>query len=200
MHNGAISDAQAQRFKQLAWPLMPMVLRTAQYLTRHNQQGEDLAQATMIKAMRAIDTYQDDTNLKAWLLTILRRTHIDQLRAQRNKPAQVSVSSEVLELAADNPQDSTGQFDEQWTEPEALMSRFEDDAVIQAMGELPEDIRWTLLLVDVEQLEHAEVAIILNVALGTIKSRTHRGRSMLRDRLHQLAVQRGWVSTRESLA
>ena len=200
MRNGPISQAQAQRFKQLVWPLMPMVLRTAQYLTRHSQQAEDLAQETMVKAMRGIDSYQDDTNLKAWLMTILRRTHIDQLRVGRNRPDEVSVASDVLEVTVPDSSKATGELDEQWEEPEALMGRFEDDAIIKALGELPEDIRWTLLLVDVEKMEQVEVAAILNVAVGTIKSRTHRGRSMLRDRhrLYQLALQRGWVAARES--
>lgn len=199
MRNGPISQAQAQRFKQLVWPLMPMVLRTAQYLTRHSQQAEDLAQETMVKAMRGIDSYQDDTNLKAWLMTILRRTHIDQMRVGRNRPDEVSVASDVLEVTVVDTPVVSGDLDEQWDEPEALMGRFEDGAIIQALGALPEDIRWTLLLVDVEQLEHAEVAMILNVAVGTIKSRTHRGRSMLRDRLYDMALQRGWVADKESM-
>lgn len=199
MSPGPLTHAQAERFKRLVWPLMADVLRAAQVLTRSGSDADDLAQETMIKAMRAIDTYEDGTNTKAWLLTILRNAHIDRLRGERARPTAVS-----LEAAAYDPPDHAahahhepGAFDEQWPDPHVLMNRFDDEAVIEALHELPEDIRWTLLLVDVEQLDHQEAAKLLNVAVGTVKSRTHRGRTMLRDRLYQLAVQRGWVSANE---
>jgi len=188
-----VSDDQAGRFKRLAWPEMAVVLRTAQCLTRREAEAEDLAQETMVKAMRAIDTYQDGTNIRAWLLTILRRTHIDRLRAHRPRPAEVPLDETMLE-SADDRSASAGAFDEQWNEPEQLMSRFDDEAVVEALRQLPEDIRWTLLLVDVERMEHAAAADVLGVAVGTIKSRAHRGRAMLRDHLHHLAVRRGWVT------
>ena len=75
-----------------------------------------------------------------------------------------------------------------------LIEQFEDDAVIDALRSLPQDIRWTLMLVDVEQLDQTQAAELLGVPLGTIKSRTHRGRRMLRDRLHERAGQRGWIA------
>lgn len=192
MIDDPINEAQVERFKRLAWPEMAVVLRTAQCLTRRQAEAEDLAQETMLKAMRAIDTYQDGTNIRAWLLTILRRTHIDRLRAGRPRPTELSLDETMIE----SPDDTTppaGEFDQQWTEPEQLMNRFEDEAVAEALRSLPEHIRWTLLLVDVEQMDQAEAAKALGVAVGTIKSRAHRGRAMLRDHLHQLAVQRGWV-------
>jgi RNA polymerase sigma-70 factor (ECF subfamily) len=191
-----ISDAQAERFKRLAWPEMAVVLRTARCLRRREAEAEDLAQETMTKAMRAMDTYQDATNIRAWLLTILRRTHIDRLRAQKRRPTEMPLD-ETMVQSADDATDPAGEFDEQWTEPEQLINRFEDEAVAEALRELPENIRWTLLLVDVEQIEQADAAEVLGVAVGTIKSRAHRGRAMLRDRLHRLAVQRGWVSESE---
>jgi RNA polymerase sigma-70 factor (ECF subfamily) len=201
MSAGPINNAQAERFRRLAWPLMPVVLRTAQCLTRRADRAEDLAQDTMVKAMRAIDSYQDDTDMKAWLLTILRRTHIDELRVTRNRPLALSLDAENVDLpalpGADNGDPDVGRFDEQWDEPEELMNRFDDEAVVEALRALPEDIRWTLLLVDVEQMEQAEAAKVLGVAVGTIKSRTHRGRAMLRDRLYETAIQRGWVCAKE---
>lgn len=199
MSPGTIVAAQADRFKRLAWPLMPVVVRTAQCLTRNAEQADDLAQETMIKAMRAIDSYQSGSNMKAWLLTILRRTHIDWLRVSRNRPLQLSLDEGGVDVE-DERNLTAGQFDEHWEEPEDLMGRFEDEVVIEAMQEIPEDIRWTLLLVDVEQMEHAEAANTLDVAVGTVKSRTHRGRAMLRDRLYQRAVQRGWLETKEQSA
>jgi len=188
-----ISQAAAQRFKRLAWPEMAVVLRTAQCLTHHQAEAEDLAQETMLKAMHAIDTYQDGTNIRAWLLTILRRTHIDRLRARRTRPAECPIDETRIE-APDDATATVGRFDPQWTEPEQLINRFEDQAVADALRQLPRDIRWTLLLVDVEQMEQADAARVLGVAVGTIKSRAHRGRAMLRDLLHQHAARRGWVT------
>ncbi|NOG53135.1 MAG: sigma-70 family RNA polymerase sigma factor [Planctomycetes bacterium] len=189
-----VTQAQARRFRQLAWPMLPLVVRTAQCLTRQADRAEDLAQETMIKAMRAIDTFQDGTDMKAWLLTILRRVHIDHLRSQRNRPAQVSLSR--IELS-DDSDDARGEFDEHWEHPEELMSRFQNEQVIEALHSLPDAIRWTLLLVDVEQLDVSSAAAVLEVPDGTIKSRAHRGRAMLRDRLYALACHRGWVAAPE---
>lgn len=187
---------QADRFKRLAWPLMPVVVRTAQCLTRNAEQADDLAQETMIKAMRAMESFQSGSNMKAWLLTILRRTHIDWLRVSQNRPLQLSLNEGGVDL--EDPADViAGEFDDQWDEPEELMARFEDEEVVSALQDIPDDIRWTLLLVDVEQMEHAAAATTLDVAVGTIKSRTHRGRAMLRDRLYQRAANRGWVDTKE---
>lgn len=192
MTDQPLSEAQAERFKRLAWPEMAVVLRTAQCLTRREAEAEDLAQETMLKAMRAIDTYQDGTRIRAWLLTILRRTHIDRLRARRPRPTELPFEETMIE-SADTSTQTAGEFDEQWTDPEQLINRFEDEAVADALRELPDDIRWTLLLVDVERMEQADAAQVLDVAVGTIKSRAHRGRAMLRDHLHPLAVRRGWV-------
>ncbi len=197
---GPINNAQSERFRRLAWPLMPVVLRTAQCLTGRAGHAEDLTQDTMVKAMRAIDSYRDGTDMKAWLLTILRRTHIDELRVERNRPRKLSLDAEGVDLPGEPGTSEIpggGRFDEQWDEPEELMDRFEDDTVVEALRSLPDDIRWTLLLIDVEQMEQAEAAKVLGVAVGTIKSRTHRGRAMLRDRLYETAVRRGWVCTKE---
>lgn len=176
--------------------MLPVVLRTAQCLVGHRGHAEDLAQETMIKAMRAIDSFKDGTNLKAWLLTILRRTHIDQLRSTRNRPLQLSLDVNGIDLlAAAIPVAEVPMSP--WDDPEQLMNHFNDQSIIDAMGLLSDEIRWTLLLVDVEQMEQAEAAEILEVAVGTIKSRTHRGRALLRELLHDVAVQRGWLRAKE---
>lgn len=187
-----ITADQADRFRRLAWPQLATVVRTAQCLARHDAEADDLAQETMLKAMRAIDAYTDGTDIRAWLLTILRRTHIDRLRARRPRPTEVSLDETMIEPSPDAA-DAAGEFDARWDDPESLMSRFEDEAVVEALRDLPDEMRWTLLLVDVEQMDHADAAAVLGVAVGTIKSRAHRGRAMLRDRLHRLAVRRGWA-------
>lgn len=182
---------QRDRFMRLAWPQRVVLLRTARYLTRRDDEAEELVQETLIKAMNAIDTFKEGTDIKAWLMTILRRTQIDRIRAAGRRPDAVSLDAQPSSdmIGDDAP---AGIHDEQWDEPEQLLQRFEDQAIIDALKTLPDAIRWTLLLVDIEQMEMADAAGVLDVPIGTIKSRAHRGRGMLRDRLHDIARQRGW--------
>ncbi len=181
------SENQMDRFRRIAWPQLAALLRTAGYLTRDPNSAEDLVQETMIRAMNHMATFREGTDIKAWLMTILRRTHIDLYRANRKHERTVSLDSANLlqiELKHDQPE---GDLDDRWDRPDDLMQRFEDQALILALKTLPEDMRWALLLVDVEQLELNEAAEVLEVPTGTIKSRVHRGRAMLRDRLYDHA-------------
>ncbi len=175
------------RFRRLAWPQLATLLRAAGYLTRDPNAADDLVQETMIRAMKNMDSFQEGTDIKAWLMTILRRTHIDLYRANRKHEGTVSLDAASLlqiELKRDQPE---GGFDDQWDQPDDLMQRFEDHTLILALKTLPEEMRWALLLVDVEQMELAEAGEVLGVPTGTIKSRLHRGRAILRDRLHSHA-------------
>jgi RNA polymerase sigma-70 factor (ECF subfamily) len=193
MTRDRLDPRQRERFERLAWPWLDTVLRTARYLTRSDDVAEDLAQETMLKAMKAIDRFQDGTDMKAWLMTILRRTHIDRIRTEQRRADDVSLDADPS-LGPSSGDDPVGVFDEHWDEPQQLLGRFEDQTIIDALKKLPEAIRWTLLLVDVEQMEQSDAARILEVPIGTIKSRAYRGRRMLRDELYQLAQQRGWVN------
>ena len=193
MAEDKLTDNQTEKARQIIWPLLPVLLRTARYLTGNAQEAEDLAQETVLKAMGAIDRFTLGTNAKAWLLTILRRLHIDSLRMSQRRVRTVSIDSESgVEPACPAGQDA-GQFDGQWDQPEMILEGFEDAEVIAALKALPEEIRWTLLLVDVENMDHQQAAKVLDVPEGTIKSRAFRGRGMLRDRLFHLAKQRGLV-------
>ncbi|MGE5609237.1 MAG: sigma-70 family RNA polymerase sigma factor [Bacillota bacterium] len=174
-----------KRFYSLVWPHLATVLRTAQFLTGNSAEAEDIAQVTMMKAFKSIDSLQDGTDTKAWLMTILRNTRIDHLRSTASSARNVS-----LEQLAVEPMDSStdaGADAETWQNPEQVLQAFSDQQVIDALLELPEEIRWTLLLVDVEQMDHKDAAKILDVPVGTVKSRTHRGRAMLREFLLPVA-------------
>lgn len=180
-------------FYRDVWPYLPAILRAAQFLTRNVAQAEDLAQETMLKAFRSIDRFKPGTDMKAWLMTILRNTRIDALRTAR-RPATLSLDDvdDVAEPAAPPNQQA-------WQHPEEVLQAFSDEQVISALKRLPEDIRWTLMLVDVEQLDHSEAAMVLDVPLGTIKSRAHRGRAMLRQLLDPLARELRLVSTENKI-
>lgn len=180
-----------ERFYTLIWPHAAAVLRTAQFLTRHSAEAEDLAQETLLKAFRALPRLTEQKNIKAWLMTILRNTRIDRLRS----PTAAKLAS-LENMTQDPPAgDSEAQpLDPAGMKPRELMEQFGDREIIEAMKDLPEDIRWTLMLVDVEGIDHADAAEILGIPVGTVKSRVHRGHRMLHDALLPLARDRHLVS------
>lgn len=166
-----------------------MVLRLALILTGRAHEADDLAQDTLLKAYRAVGRFREGTNVRAWLVTILRNARMDRLRAGRAGGKEVSLE----ELSAE-PADGSRAAVQQWMHPREILEAFSDQQIIDVLKQLPEEIRWTLLLVDVEGLELREAAKVLEVPVGTVKSRTHRGRRMVREVLvaeRQSAERRG---------
>lgn len=164
------------RFYELVWPHRDAVLRTAQCLTHGAADAEDLAQETMIKAFRAINSLRDDSKVKPWLMTTLRHVRMDHLRARRDE---VSLDQLEIEPERDDATSQGGIVDFS-RDPEEVLNSFSDEEVIRALRDIPKEIRWTLLLVDVEGLDQGDAAQVLDVPVGTVKSRLHRGRGMLR--------------------
>lgn len=179
-------DATA-KFHDFIWPHRAAVLRVARILTGDDEaEADDLAQETMLKAYSGINGFSDGSDAKAWLMTILRRTRIDRIRASRPTAGQVSLDAMESEPPGRFDADALDQG-ELWANPETVLNGFSDQQVIDALKNLPEEIRLTLLLVDVEGLDHQDAARILDVPVGTIKSRAHRGRGMLREVLLPVA-------------
>jgi len=183
------SGDATERFYRLVWPQRAAMLRLARILVRDPAEADELAQDALIKAFGAIDGFRQGTNVRAWLTTILRNARIDRLRAAGAHPT-LSLDELPYEPAQ---RAAAAAGDVEWHEPEAILHSFSDQQIIDALGRLPEEIRWTLLLVDVEGLDQAEAARILEVPVGTIKSRAHRGRAMLREVLLPAARERGLI-------
>lgn len=177
----------SERFHRLFWPLRDVVLRAALVLSRDASEADDLAQETMLKAYRQAHQFTDGTDARAWLLAILRNARIDRLRSAARRGAPLSLDALEHDPAAevDGFVDLEGAPPD---DPDALLEQFSDAEVIDALRALPEEIRWTLLLVDVHELDHAAAGGLLGVPVGTIKSRAHRGRSMLRRALSARAA------------
>lgn len=176
-----------------------MLMRTAISLMPgpgKTAEAEDLVQETLLKAFKAIDQLEPNTHPRAWLLTMLRRIWIDRWRQRERRPDGQAIALDSVAEPADQTH-AAGQHDEDWTDPESLLSRFGDQDIIKALHLLPEAYRWALLLVDVQALSVEEAAETLDVAPGTIKSRLHRGRAMLRDQLHGYASEHGWLNKRD---
>lgn len=175
------TDDASTKFYELFWPHRDAVLRTARFLMRNPIDADDLAQDTMLKAFRAMNQFQPGTDARAWLLSILRNARIDRLRSAANR-TDVSLDQLTFEpgQSADVERVKT---EDELADAAALLEQFADVEVIEALQALPEEMRWTLLLVDVEGLDFATAAEILNVPVGTVKSRAHRGRAMLKEKL-----------------
>jgi RNA polymerase sigma-70 factor, ECF subfamily len=156
-------------------------------MTRSEAQANDLVQETMLKALRSFDAMERVNDVRAWLLTIQRRAFIDRYRADQSRDDGLSLDSLDADSLAEQPGGEPEETEVRWSDPQSLLERFEDAQIIEALRSLPMNIRWTLMLVDVEQLDHAQAAEVLGVPVGTVKSRAHRGRAMLRQTLSQRA-------------
>jgi RNA polymerase sigma-70 factor (ECF subfamily) len=163
------------------WPHRAMVVRTARFLTRDVTEADDLAQETLVKAFKSMpqfDLTAPGGNVRGWLSAILRHTWIDRLRASGRAGAVLSVEAEAIDVPARAAVEAADAGD-----AGALLEQFSDARIIKALQGLPEEIRWTLLLVDVEAMDQAQAAEILGVPEGTVKSRAFRGRRMMREAL-----------------
>ena len=171
--------ARAADFENLAMPHLESVYRAALALSRRPAEAEDLVQMTYARALERFGSFRTGTNCKAWLLAILRNLWIDELRHRKVVGTVVSVDSSEVVLAdpphaADPP--ASGNVLE-------VLDDFSDDQVRRALEDLPEDQRLALLLTDVEGLSQQEVAEVLKVPEGTVKSRTSRARAALKAKL-----------------
>jgi len=172
-------------FEKIAMPHLDSVFRTAFALCGRRDVADDLVQATYLKAFGQFASFRIGTNCRAWLLRILRNSWIDRLRHRKVVGTELQVDK--LPIEAPEPVEET-----HWTNAEDILESFADEQIIEALGQLPEDQRLTVFLVDVEKTPLEEVAEILDVAVGTIKSRASRARAKLKVLLKAHAVDLGF--------
>jgi RNA polymerase sigma-70 factor (ECF subfamily) len=176
----------AERFEQTALPHLDRVYRAAVALCRRSDEAEDLTQMTFLRALERFDTLQPGTNCKAWLFQIMRNLWIDQLRHKKVTGTVVPIDEDTVPI---QPQVRPTM----WSDAEDLLDNFSDEQVIGALRRLPGDQRLTLFLTDVEHLDQQEVAEIMGVPVGTVKSRTSRARSELKNYLLSYAKEMGFT-------
>ena len=183
------SDQRRAAFEAEALPHLDTVYRVALRLCGNEAQAEDLVQETMLKAFRSWHQYKSGTNVRAWLLTILRHSFINEYRKARRQAAEVDVHRvegfTVFEQVQEA--DPEGRFFDQLV----------DDDVLRAIDRLPDEFRETLVLSDVEDLSYAEIAEVTEVPVGTVKSRLFRARQALQRELYDYAVEMGYIARRE---
>ncbi len=175
---------------------MPALYTAALRMTRNPSDAEDLVQETYLKAYRAYGSFEDGTNLKAWLYKILTNTYINAYRARQRRPEQVDVEDvEDLYLyrrLAPRVGAGVGAGDGRSAEDEA-MELFSDEEVKSAIESLPEAFRIAVILADVEGFSYKEISEITDVPIGTVMSRIHRGRRALQKALAHYGMQRGLI-------
>lgn len=172
------------QFEQVVLPQLDSIYRAAVALCGDRHQAEDLAQVAVLKALESFGSFRPGTNIKAWLMRILRNSWIDQLRRRKTSPAPQALPEQLAGRESVSPAESSA---------DGSLAGFTEGAVLAALGELPEDQRLALYLLDVEEMSLAEVAEIMDVAVGTVKSRSSRGRAQLRQRLEAWARQEGYL-------
>lgn len=174
-------------------PLAPTLYGAALNLTRNPSDAEDLVQETFLKAYRSYESFNEGTNLKAWLYRILMNTFINTYRAKQRRPQEVDLDDTSDFYLYRKMGETFRDFDAQSAEEE-LLNNFADDEVKEALASLPDNFRMAVYLADVEGFSYKEIAEIMDVPLGTVMSRLHRGRRALQEKLWDYAVERGLVA------
>ena len=187
--------ADQATFTGQAMPLMSSLYSAALRMTRNPADAEDLVQEAYLRAYRGFGGFEAGTNLKAWLYRILTNTYINSYRAKQRRPVETDLEDvEDLYLyhrihdAAASGLGSSAEDD--------LMERITDAEVVAALEALPETFRMPVLLADVEGFSYKEIAEIMDIPIGTVMSRLHRGRKALQKALYEFAVDRGLTGER----
>lgn len=154
------------------------------YLTNDEDEAKDLLQETYLRAYKYINYYQKGTNAKAWLLRILKNTFINDYRKKSKKP--VHLSFEDFYTGDDSEDNSFTDLRQE------VFDSLIGDEVSHALNELPVDYRLIILLCDIEGFKYEEIAKIIDVPIGTVRSRLHRARNMLKDQLKHYASRKGY--------
>ena len=181
---------RAARFERDAMQYLDQLYGAAMRMTRNPADAEDLVQETYLKAFAAFDSFTDGTNLKAWLFRILTNTYINIYRKKQRQPYQTGTDDLTdWQLHEAESHDSRGLRS---AEAEAL-DRLADADVVEALAKVPEDFRMAVYLADVEGFSYKEIAEIMDTPVGTVMSRLHRGRKLLRELLEDYAIERGLI-------
>jgi RNA polymerase sigma-70 factor (ECF subfamily) len=163
----------AESFETQAMPLLASLYNFAQWLTQNREEAEDLVQETYLKALKGFESFEQGTNLRAWMYRILRNTFLTSrtgLRARMTVPLDVEEDSAVLPVTSDTPES-------------VLLARADRQVVQDALERLPLPFREVILLCDMEEMSYQEIAEMLGIPIGTVMSRLSRARKSMRELL-----------------
>jgi RNA polymerase sigma-70 factor (ECF subfamily) len=188
--------ADQATFADQAMDLMPSLYAAALRMTRNPADAEDLVQEAMLRAYRSFNQFEPGTNIKAWLFRILTNAYINTYRKKQREPQKIPQENIeefdlYQELKNHDPQFSA-------TPETIVLDRLLDSDILEAIDDLPEQFRMAVVLSDLEGFTYAEMAEIMEVPLGTVMSRLHRGRKALQKALFDLAHEKGIVKAKPS--
>jgi len=174
------------RFEEEALELSDQVYRVARRLVGSREEADDLVQQTYERAFRSWRQYTPGTNLRAWLLRILTNLNIDRGRRQQRTPQTTSLDNEAGDYFLYNKLES--QVPDENPDEERVLERLSQDSIVEALADVPHDFRDTIVLVDIGEFSYADAAQILDIPIGTVMSRLHRGRRILKKNLADRTV------------
>ncbi len=187
----AVIDSTKQlhkEFEKQTIPHMEVLYNYGLRLTGKPDDASDLLQETFLKAYRFWDKFEQGTNIRAWLFRIMKNTYINQYRKNVKEPDTVEYDEieKFYDLIRDESSDSTDL-------QEKMFGQLLDDDVSSALDSLPEEFRTVVILCDIEGLTYEEIAEFLQIPVGTVRSRLHRGRKILHTKLYDYAKKRGFL-------
>ena len=181
-----------EQFTADAMQYAPQLFSTALRMTRNRSDAEDLVQETYVKGWRSFRTFQEGTNLRAWLFRIMTNTYINKYNAAKRKGTDVELD-DVEDLFLYKRLGSIDQSKLSSSAEDQMLNLFTDDEVKNALESLPEDFRIPVLLSDVDGFSYKEIAEMLEIPMGTVMSRLHRGRKIMQKMLYEYARERGLI-------
>jgi RNA polymerase sigma-70 factor, ECF subfamily len=175
------------RFEEEALQLSDQVYQVARRLAGSREEAEDLVQETYARAFRAWRSFEAGTNLRAWLFRILTNLNIDRGRRIQRSP-DLQPLEETDYFLYNKLEESTS---DQNTDERRVVERLSQNDAVTALADLPHDFRDVVLLVDLADFTYSDAAQILDIPIGTVMSRLHRGRRILKRSLAETAVEDG---------
>ena len=172
------------RFEEEALALADQVYRLARRFVSSREEAEDLVQDTYARAFRSWQSYTPGTNLRAWLLRILSNVNVERGRRLQRRPDELPLEEHDYYLA-NKVAESGG---EQALDQDRVVERLSQDSIVTALSSLPDDFRDVVVLVDIGDFSYADAAQILDIPIGTVMSRLHRGRRLLKATLAEEAI------------
>ena len=180
-------------FADQAMEYMPSLYTAAMRMTRNRADAEDLVQETYLRAYRGFGGFQEGTNLRAWLFRILTNTFINSYRAKQRRPQEADVE-DVEDLFLYHRLPAVEEATRSRSAEVDVLERITDAEVKAAIDDLPEQFRLPVYLADVEGFAYKEIAEMLDIPIGTVMSRLHRGRKAMQRALFEYAEEHGLVS------
>lgn len=179
-------------FEREFLPQIDALYTFAYHLTYNEEDANDLVQETYLKAYRFIENYKEGTNAKAWLFKILKNAFINQYRKKSKKPTRVDYE-EIINYHDEEDSNYSSYMDLR----EEMFQHMMGDEVTNAINSLPVDFRVVILLCDIEGFTYEEISKIIDIPIGTVRSRLHRARNMLKEKLQEYAKSLGFKDKRK---